>query len=152
MYWFLPNETGHYGSNGFAIDTINRNARTASKHDSRWDFQDYCRSTLRRWYTLMLLTSPLSNVWWFIYSHCYNKFKGQRFICKLGFSPLASIYIYWNFRAKRTIMLCSLSCYDPFFAASRVLLLSKPSGTFCVVFCRLMLRFVIVIIFVGSWL
>ena len=114
MYWFLPNETGHYGSNGFAIDTINRNARTASKHDSRWDFQDYCRSTLRQWYTLMLLTSPPSNVWWFIYSHCYNKFKGQRFICKLGFSPLASIYIYWNFRAKRTIMLCSLSCYDPF--------------------------------------
>ena len=114
MHWFLPNETGHYGSNGFAIDTINTNARTASKHDSRWDFQDYCRSTLRQWYTLMLLTSPPSNVWWFIYSHCYNKFKGQRFICKLGFSPLASIYIYWNFRAKRTIMLCSLSCYDPF--------------------------------------
>ena len=100
----------------------------------------------------MLLTSPPSNVWWFIYSHCYNKFKGQRFICKLGFSPLASIYIYWNFRAKRTIMLCSLSCYDPFFAASRVLHLSKPSGTFCVVFCRLMFSFVIVVIVFGGWL
>ena len=36
-----------------------------------------------------------------------NKFKGQRFICKLGFSPLASVYIYWNFRAKRTVMLYS---------------------------------------------
>ena len=65
------------------------------------------------------------------------------------FSPL---YIYWNFGAKRTVMLCSLSCYARFFAASRVLLLSKPSGTFCVVFCRLMFRFVIVIIVVGSWL
>lgn len=49
-------------------------------------------------------------------------------------------------------MLCSLSCYARFFAASRVLILSKPSGTFYVVFCRLMFRFVIVIIVVGSWL
>ena len=65
------------------------------------------------------------------------------------FSPL---YIYWNFGAKRTVMLCSLSCYARFFAASRVLILSKPSGTFYVVFCRLMFRFVIVIIVVGSWL
>ena len=119
MHWFLPNETGHYGSNGFAIDTINRNARTASKHDSRWDFQDYCRSTLRQWYTLMLLTSPPSNVWWFIYSHCYNKFKGQRFICKLGFSPLASIYILKFSREKNNNVmqfvvlwsfLCCISC------------------------------------------
>ena len=45
-----------------------------------------------------------------------------------------------------------MACYARFFAASRVLLLSKLSGTFYVVFCHLMFLFVIMIIVVGSWL
>ena len=36
--------------------------------------------------------------------------------------------------------------------AFRVVPLSKPSGTFCVVFCRLMFSFVIVVIVFGGWL
>ena len=66
-------------------------------------------------------------------------------------SPRVRIHILKFSREKNStavqfVVLCS------FLAASRVLLLSKPSGTFCVVFCRLMFRFVIMIIVVGSWL
>ena len=65
-------------------------------------------------------------------------------------SVLSRPYTYIEIFAQKE-QLC-LSSYDRFFATSRVPLLSKPSGTFCVLFSRLMFRFVSVIIVVASWL
>ena len=57
-----------------------------------------------------------------------RQIQGQRFTCRLGFSPRARTYIL-NFRAKKNRMLFNLSSFYRFFVKFRLLSLSKPSET-----------------------